>query len=64
MNELTKMINSSPCMDEADKAYWIELLPHMSTDHIVRLTQIMTKEEELLKNVSITFFKKLWYKTT
>lgn len=46
--ELVKMVLASESMDDAERQYWIDILPIMTPDQLGQLSSILTQEHDQL----------------
>lgn len=59
LEELRDMIKSSTALNEAEKSYWLDLLPNMSDGQRQQLRNILQTEQKNLQKIDEKYDKKL-----
>jgi len=54
---MEKLIRETESMDENEKAYWIEILPHMTKEQKDMLAGILETENEKLYDIELKYGK-------
>lgn len=53
--ELVKMVLASESMDDAERQYWIDILPIMTPDQLQQLSSILTQERDQLAAIDAKY---------
>lgn len=59
LEALKKLIAETPALNEAEKAYWLDLLPSMNRSQIDQLKNILETEKKNLEDIDKKYDKKL-----